>query len=381
MAALVGAQATSYDLTNGVIVNMDEAIYLYDSDDLPLLTGLGADGLSVIGSAPVDQTTFKWLDEQRLAPRTTLGGTITTGDTFLTVAADDRPKFSTGDVITIRKAGAQEVLRVTGYGSTTDSLTLTRALAGTAVGYTAGATIIGLGTALAEGSTPENVRFNDTTTRENYTQIFGPTKIAMSGTDRRVPRYGIPDQWAHQLHHKMLENAQSREQAFLYGSKYNSTTTKIRATGGLVEFITTRVDSTNTTLSVLKVQANLQLNFNDGGVPDRFMGNPAALVDLNDIANTSIVRQTLDDPMRGRVRVAFLETEFGSLTLVRNRYCAPTDAFAFKRDGVKRRRLRPLVFEALGKTGDFDQGQLVCEEGLQVKGEKHSHRYNSLSYT
>lgn len=380
MASATG-KISSYDLTNGLIINIDEAIYMYSPEELPLLTGMASDGMSVLSSRPVDQIEFNWLDERNLAPRSSLASAVTTGDTEIVVASGDRVKFSTGDVITIRKAGADEVIRVTGYSATTaDTLLVTKGFVGTSTNYASGAVIIGLGTALAEGSSPENFRADDTTKSTNCTQIFGPTAIEMTGTNRVVPRYGIPDQWAHQMHLRTYENSQSREQALLYGKYYNSTTSKIRTTGGLANFITTNVDSTSTQLTVLKIQSNLQTCYNAGGLPDRIIVNPNSLVDLNDVTNTSIVRTTIDDPKRGRVQTAFVETEYGSLPIVRNRWVHPFDAFAIKRDLVTRRILRPLVFEMLAKTGDSDKGQIVCEEGLQVKGQKHMFRMSALVY-
>lgn len=372
-------RATSYDLTNGLIINMDEAIYMYSPEELPLLTGMASDGLSVLSSRPVDQVEFNWLEENNLAPRSTLGAAVVTADTVITVATGAQARFSTGDVITVRQGTAGHVLRVTGYGTTADTLLVSN-LVGSSAAYSSGSVIIGLGTALAEGSNPENFRADDTVKATNCTQIFGPTAIELSGTARQVPRYGIPDQWAKQLHLRTYENSQAREQALLYGRYFNSTTTKIRTTGGLANFITTNVDSTSTQLTVLKIQTNLQTCYNAGGIPDRILVNPNSLVDLNDITNTSIVRTTIDDPKRGRVQTSFVETEYGSIPIVRNRWVHPFDAFAIKRDLVTRRIMRPLVYEALAKTGDADKGQIVCEEGLQVKGQKHMFRMNALSY-
>jgi len=385
MATLSGT-ATSYDLTNGLIVNMDEAIYMYSPEELPMLTGMASDGMSVISQRPVDQILFNWLDERNLAPRTTLQTAITsTTTTSVVVASGDGIKFSTGDVLTIRKAAVNvpEVLRVTAINTTTDTLTVTRNYAANATAdtYDAGAVIIGLGTALAEGSDPAAFRADDTSKSTNVTQIFGPTAIQMTGTGRVVPRYGIPDQWAHQLHLRTYENSQSREQAYLYGQFSNSTTSKIRTTGGLAYFISTNVDTSTSSLSALNVQIQLQKCYNAGGLPDRLVVNPASLLDLNDVGNTGVVRQTVDDPKRGRVSTSFVETEYGSLPIVRNRWVSPNDAFGIKRDLVTRRILRPLVFESLAKTGDADKGQIVCEEGLQVKGQKHMFRMTALSYS
>ena len=41
--------------------------------------------------------------------------------------------------------------------------------------------------------------------------------------------------------------------------------------------------------------------------------------------------------------------------------------------------MQPLVVEALAKTGDSDKVQIVCEEGLQVKGQSHMARFTQLT--
>lgn len=373
--------ASSYDLANGVIINMDEAMYLYSPEELPLLTGQGSDGLSVITSDSLDQVSFSWLDEENLAPRDALSGAWTTGDTSITLTSGGRLKFSTGDVIMVRKAGADEVMRITGYSVTTaETLVVTRAFAGTATNYASGAVVIGLGTALPEGSDPENFRAADSTTRTNNTQIFGPTKISMTGTDLVIPRYGKPNEWTHQLYHRTYENGQAREQAFIYGRKTNSTTTRIRTTGGLAEFVTTNVDATSTQFTELKIQTNMQTCYNRGGLPDRILVHPNSLVDLNAIGDTGRVRVEFGESRRGRTRVLVVETEYGPVQIVRNRWVHPFDAWGIKREGVVRRILRPFQFEMLAKTGDSQSGQILCEEGLEVKGEKHMFRMNALVY-
>jgi hypothetical protein len=37
--------------------------------------------------------------------------------------------------------------------------------------------------------------------------------------------------------------------------------------------------------------------------------------------------------------------------------------------------------ERLAKTGDSDKAQIVCEEGLEIKGEAHMAWLSNLSYT
>jgi len=361
---------------------MDEAIYMLSPRDTPMLTGLGSDGLALIGSRSVTERQFDWMDDTILVPRSTLNGAVTTGDVAITVATGDRTKFSTGDLLIVQKAGATpEQIRVTGYSSGTDVLNVSRAWAGTATNYASGAIVVGIGTALQEGSDPEAARTVDRVQNTNVTQIFGPTKVDMSRTEQQVAKYGVASEWAHQLMGRMAENAISREQAFLYGARVDSTSAKIRSTGGLEFFLTSNVDASATSLTITNLVTRQQSGYNAGGFADVVMANPVAFTDLNAITDTSIVRETIDDPMRGRVRVAYVDTEFGSVLTVRNRWVLPTDAFGFNREQVVRRVMQPLIFERLAKTGDSDQGQIVCEEGLEVKGEEHMFRYSNLAYT
>jgi hypothetical protein len=377
-------RATAYDLTVGVVVNMDEAIYMLSPVDTPMLTGLGSDGLTMIGQSPVDEIQFSWMTDTILTPRSTVAATLVTAGTELTVASGDRIKFSTGDILTIGKVAATEQIRVTGYSSGTDILNISRAWAGTAQQYVTGSIIAGLGTALPEGSDPEAARTVDRVEFTNVTQIFGPTKVDMSRTEQQVRKYGVGSEWAHQLAARTKENAIGREQAYLYGARVNSTAGKIRTTGGLRFYITTNVDSTATTLTITganSITARQQVGYNSGGFADIVMANPVAMADLNAAADTLVVRQTIDDPMRGRVRISFADTEFGSVLLARNRWMMPMDAFGISTENVTRRVLQPLIYEKLAKTGDSDQGQIVCEEGLEVKGEQHLFRFNNLGYT
>lgn len=375
--------ATSYDLTVGVVVNMDEAVYLLSPADSPMISGLASDGLSVIASRPVDEIVFSWLDDTILTPRGTVAAVVT-ADTVITVGSGQRTKFSTGDVVMIDKAngndGGGEKIRITGYGTTTDTLLVTRGLTGSATTYASDSLILGLGTALSEGSDPEAARTNDRVESSNVTQIFGPTSVHVSATEQVVRKYGVRNEMTHQLMSRMKENVIAREQAFLYGSKFNSTSAKIRTTGGLNQFIATNVNTTSTQLTVANIQSFQQSLYNQGGAPDRLMANPVALADLNDIGNTSIVRVEITDGRRGRVRTSYVDTEFGSVAIVRNRWATSHDAWLFNRERVIRRVLRPLTFQMLAKTGDSDKGQIVCEEGLEVVGEEHAGRFEALSY-
>jgi hypothetical protein len=381
-----GGKVTSYDLAVGVKINMDELIYMISPTDSPFINGIGTDGRQLLGSSPVDQQEFKWMDEELLIPRATVTdtGSAGAGATDVTVSAADSYKFQVDDLITIGEADAAvnaAVKRVTHVNNTAGVLTLADWANSADWPATTAAhadTVICVGTALVEGSDPGEARSADRTIRTNCTQIFGPTPIHMSRSEQQVTRYGVSDEFAKQVYGRSVENVITREQAYLYGQYNNDTSNKRRSTGGLNYHITSNTDTT-TTLTVAALEALQQKCYNTGGMPDLLIANPASFATLNAVSDSGRVRTVIDDPRRGRVPVASVFTEFGETQMLRNRWCHAETAFLVAKDGISRRVMQPLVVEALAKTGDSDKVQIVCEEGLQVKGEQHMGKFTTLT--
>ena len=381
-----GGKVTSYDLAVGVKINMDELIYMISPTDSPFINGIGTDGRQLLGSSPVDQQEFKWMDEELLIPRATVTdtGAAGAGATDVTVSTSDIYKFQVDDLITIGEADAAvnaAVKRVTHVNNTAGVLTLADWANSDAWPATTAAhadTVICVGTALVEGSDPGEARSADRTIRTNCTQIFGPTPIHMSRSEQQVTRYGVSDEFAKQVYGRSVENVITREQAYLYGQYNNDTSNKRRSTGGLNYHITSNTDTT-TTLTLPALEALQQKCYNAGGMPDLLIANPASFATLNAVGDSGRVRTVIDDPRRGRVPVSSVFTEFGETQMLRNRWCHAETAFLISKDGISRRVMQPLVVEALAKTGDSDKVQIVCEEGLQVKGEQHMGKFTNLT--
>ena len=381
-----GGKVTSYDLAVGVKINMDELIYMISPTDSPFINGIGTDGRQLLGSSPVDQQEFKWMDEELLIPRATVTdtGAAGAGATDVTVSTSDIYKFQVDDLITIGEADAAvnaAVKRVTHVNNTAGVLTLADWANSDAWPATTAAhadTVICVGTALVEGSDPGEARSADRTIRTNCTQIFGPTPIHMSRSEQQVTRYGVSDEFAKQVYGRSVENVITREQAYLYGQYNNDTSNKRRSTGGLNYHITSNTDTT-TTLTITALENLQQKCYNAGGMPDLLIANPASFATLNAVGDSGRVRTVIDDPRRGRVPVSSVFTEFGETQMLRNRWCHAETAFLISKDGISRRVMQPLVVEALAKTGDSDKVQIVCEEGLQVKGEQHMGKFTNLT--
>jgi hypothetical protein len=379
VAVPIEGKATSYELAVGVKINIDDLIYMISPMDSPLILGTDAQDTMVLGKAPVDQIEFSWLDEEILTPRVYIAAAATTGDTALTVTTNEGRRFATGDTARLmRAAGAQELVKVTAIATST--VTVTRGYQSTTAGTIAsGDVLIGIGTALAEGSDPEAARHRDRDKRTNYTEIFGPYKIEMSATEQVVSKYGVNNEWAKQLFNRMREVYIRVDQAALYGVAFNDTSNKMRGTGGLYHFLTTNANSSATEFTLTNITSMQQDCYNAGDVPTVAIVNPNSLADLNDTENTSRLRVTYDDGRRGRRRVETLDTEYGSLTIIRDRWVHPHNAFLVKPGAITRRILRPMQYEVLAKTGDADKGMIVGEEGFEIKGQQHMGVFTKLT--
>ena len=62
-------KVTTYDLTVGEKIDIDELIYLISPVDSPMINGIASDGKQILASSGCTETTFKWMDEEILLPR------------------------------------------------------------------------------------------------------------------------------------------------------------------------------------------------------------------------------------------------------------------------------------------------------------------------
>lgn len=364
----------SYDLTTETKINIDELIKVLNADDMPMLSGINSDGYPLVGKVPVDNTIFYWQSQDMPVPRTTAAEALDNSETGVDVAPGTGVNFAAGDAIRID----DEVMYITSIA--TDTLTVTRGASGTtAAVHSDGASIIGLGTVLDEGDIGDQ-QFRGRDKTSNYTQIFS-SKINMTRTSQRIPKYGVPSELGNLVAQVMLSEGINMEQALLYGVKYQSDPR--RQTGGLAFFLTTNVIGNGTSgnwLTVSEIEARQQVAYDAGGMFTHIVSRPKNFQALNNIAGAERV-QTVEvaDAMRGRQRAQYVMTEFGEVYLVRNRYVEATDAFGVNPEDIYYRVFQPMMMQPLAKTDDRDKWMFVAEGGFEVKGEEHMVYWNGLN--
>lgn len=366
---------TTYDLNVGVIVDIDEVIKMLDPTETPLQSGVGADGRTVLSSNSCFEKKVEWQDEELLIPESTLGASTTTDTTVVTVASGHRLRFSTGDAIKVQA----EQVRVTGYGSTADTLLVSRAYNGTTgATHATGIRIVNLGANLPEGSDPEAARSIDRVNRYNVTQIFGPTAITVSGTENAVKKYGLTGtEFDKQAANRGVEEKIKLEHALIYGGRYEDGSGKIRQMGGMHYYITSNVDSSTTAIGATALLDMLQDIWDAGGDPDRALLGGAQKRKVSAIDEGDI-RLGRADVGRGQT-VDYFDSDFSRVSMILHRRMESTDMTIFSRDQATRRILRPWQFKMLGDTGDSQKGIMVHESTLQFERQRHAGRFSALT--
>lgn len=370
---------TEYGLTAGLPKDFDPLIYLLSREfDLVLQGGgMSADGRTVLSMEPAEQKKVEWQDEQLLIPRSTLSGAHTAAQTTVDLGSDaERLKFQTGDVL---KIGSEKVL-VTGYNASAGVLDVTRGFQSTtAAAHADGDNVKGLGSALAEGSAPQEVRALDRTDRHNLTQIFGPVEVKVSGTKQATRRFGVAKgaEFNKQAANRLKELLIHCEQALIHGTRWEDTSAEKRTMGGLTYYITDNVDSTSANITYAAVRTLAQSIFNDGGSPDRFL-IPTGQKDNVDDIDVDDIRLTRTDGGRGQI-VHQLVTSFSILDVVMSREIEADTAIMFSRDQAIIKTLRPFQFVPLAKVGDATRGMWVGEKSLEFQGDRHAGKFTALT--
>lgn len=363
----------TYDLTAGTKISMEDMISLLDPHDAPLYGKYDMDGRTAIRTGRATQRKEEWLDDSLLNPRTTASVASTTSETVLTVT--NRLAFTTNDVLLTPN---NEYVFVDGYGTTANTLLITREFnSSTGATIASSADLVGVGTALPEGSDPKDGRYVDRNARYNYTQIFGPYKIEVSATEQVIDKYGlVGTEMDYQIAKHIMQFAVQMEQAILYGTRSISTSAENRTMGGLKYFLTTNVNTTTTDLTESAFRSALQTTYSSGGRSTWAIVPPAQKSKISQFS-TSIILLDRTDRTRGQV-VDIFESDFAAVSIMLDRWVRTQDLFIVDGDQMELLTLRELQFERLGKTGDAEKGFLVAEKTLKVHRQSHAYMFTAL---
>lgn len=359
----------------GLMLDVEPVIKFLDPMDVPLQGGMGASGETVLATDTADSWKIDWLDETSLSPRTILSAQAVTADTVITVRTGDRLRFQTDDILLINA----EYVRVTGYGTTADTLLVSRAYGGsTAATATTSSDVVGVGMAALEGNDANAARAIDRVTRFNYSQIFQAT-VQVSGTSNAIRKYGLQTtEFNHQLARRIAEKAVEFEQALIYGVRAIDTNTQRRSMGGMIGYITTNVNTATTSLTEGTLLDMMQTTFDAGGNPNRVMAGSKQKRVMSAFTSSGTIDVARADGQRG-LKVDTYISDFGQALLVLNRHMRVRDLLVFDREQATIKTLRAAQYQPLAKTGDSERGLVVMEKSLMFERERHAGRFINLT--
>lgn len=228
----------------------------------------------------------------------------------------------------------------------------------------------------------------------NYCQISRKTAI-IAGTEEAVDKAGRKSELSYQLAKKSAELKRDMESGLLanVGAAAGSATVA-RNTGNLLAFIKTNVNKASTgTAGVNPVYTNIPTDVRTDGTVRAF--TEVILKDVVQQCWTSgakietlmvgaVVKQEISAFAGVATKTYFQDhvgnskiigaadiyvSDFGTLTIVPNRFQRARDGFFMDWEMVEIDFLRPFLQIPLAKTGDAEKRMILAEYGLRVKQE------------
>jgi hypothetical protein len=350
-----------------------------DPQDVPCVSYFGLNNQGKFNLQNFPNPKYEWLMDTLRARTTTVNnsGVLAIGDTDVVVA--DSTLFKVGDVIEIE----DEKIYISNVVTSTHTLTIERGWGSTSAAQHAdSSTVTYLFSAREEGAESNRTYYTTPSVDYNYSQILH-AEILVSGSEQdAVSRYGISDQYKYQLM-KLLGGAGSGagkkgragelmidlEKTFFYGERVERADGTAGAMGGPKIYITTNTKAAGGDyLSQDMLEDEIQACWAVGGSPNVIIAGAFNKRLISSWYAGSV--RTERTERTGGVRIERLETEFGDLDLMLNRWCPADEVYILQSDLMGWVTLRDWFVEPLAKGGDYKKDQIVGEFGFVLTNEK-----------
>lgn len=307
MPDVTGQRTTTNISSDQLAIDMGDRIRLLEPDSQPLTVFSRA-----ASKRKTVATKFSWLEDEAEPRYDAVNGNQTDSDQSIEV--DHGSYFAQHDLVLNTRT--MEVFKVDSVSSNT--LQVTRGLGSTAAAMLDNDELLKLGSAQPEGDTSKPARSDNPAKSQNYTQIFR-TEWQASGSLLASAFQVQPADWPHQARKKGIEHAKDIEYAFLAGRKYAgaSGATELRATGGLLSFITTNQTDAGGTLTEAEFNAFMAQVMRFGTRRKLAFASSVGVGALNKFPASK--QMTRNDETTYGMDVTKYTSPFGSLMLVYHR--------------------------------------------------------------
>ena len=357
-------------------------ITIINPQEVPCISYFGINNWERFNIVNYPNGKYEWLqDTLRVRVDTIAVGGVADG-TATSFPVTTPHLYKVGDVWVDPATG--ELIRVTAADGTSP-VTVERDYGGTSLGaaIAADAEIHYKFSARDEGSESNDTPFTTPTNPTNQSQIFH-AEIKLTGSERNATnRYGIPDSYMYQLQkwiggagagNGVMGNAGDLmidlENTFFYGQMVvRDDSNADGAMGGANYFIqSNRKAMSGASPTEDDLVDVIETCWANGGRPDTIIANSTnkRLISswYKDIVETERTERT------GGVIIDRVDSEFGTLNIMLNRWCQPDKIYVVQRDYMGWVPLRPWFVEPLSKGGDYTKDEVIGEYGFVLKHEE-----------
>lgn len=319
-------------------------------------------------------TETRWFEDQVKGLTTGLQATLASDATTFAVTASDGYKVRIGQILQI----GDEYLYVTTLS--TDTVTVTRALWGsTAATAASDSTVYIRSQASLENETSTTGGVTVPGTATNYTQIYRDV-VVLSESEQQQSRYGISDPLAFHSAKKLKEMMRLFDQGFFYNVATAGSATTPRTWGGLATFCTANTtDLSSAAITETAINNELDTIWTAGGSPTLMVCGSWVKRKINDMYKSYV--RTERTERTGGVIIDKIQTQYGELDVLMDRYCPATTAYFLTPDEIAWLPYREFKNEDLAKTGDGRIWQIVGEYTFVMRQPKMHGKITSISTT
>lgn len=228
----------------------------------------------------------------------------------------------------------------------------------------------GSGNQAVEGAVTTGTSTSSKARKSNYTQI-NTTDGAVSGTQRKVDVVGGQDEFAFEMKKAMLEWKIEAENDLINSTQVSGDSTTARKITGLIAAITTnRVTGSATTVALTEAAFNdlLMKVFESGATVDSVYVNGFNKRRISQFSTPNVRQLQMGETLKNRISV--YESDFGTVSIILERYMPKTIGIMLKESLFRKAWLRKPSTYPLAKRGDLDEFQIVGEWTLEHLNER-----------
>lgn len=369
-----GAIYQTFD-TDTLIRTIADVIHNIDPRDVPLVSMLGLNNDFQLTNKGNHK--YEWLTDTLRVRAGQAAEAIDGSETEIDV--DDSSLFKPGDVVLVDS----EKMWISAVNTTAspNTITVTRGWGSTsATTHADDSAITYLYSARLEGDDSDDAPYTNPAALYNEAQILH-WEVEVTGSEEISPRYGIPDQLAYQMAKAIGGGGRSGgrakagdllidlEKTFFYGERVARVgKTTAGAMGGFKTFVTSEVtDALSAELTYDMLMDSMQGAWENGGTPDCIVTSAAQKRKIGRLFDG--FRQMTRQDDHGGFTIDYIETDFGTLDVVMDRWCPAGELYIVQKDTCGWITYRDWQVDELAKTGDYIEMQIVGEFGFVVTNE------------